>query len=232
MATIRIPKTIEEAADRLALLGRLAQATGWERSAIVYAFTEVGLHGRGKTVSSDSFSFEQFAALGFYGLKSKNSVQAYHERWAEYGDPNIQPGDEITLPDVEWPPIESRPNPKRAAAMAAETLIDAVKQRVDVMELLASDRDFVRKINLLSVGEPSTSKPRQKREPDFDGDYKDAAVEIIRLESIRNHGWTPDDMTEWHRNLLKRALSELSDNPEAVAQLLTEIDSYLQEVAP
>jgi hypothetical protein len=108
---ITIP-TGEQLADHLAGLDRLLLAKGWERSAIVWAFTV----GDGQGSRSDfaqncakfPVSIREFARLGFAGLKSDNTVRHYREQWQAAIDDGLaqpaQPGETVELPDRPWPP--------------------------------------------------------------------------------------------------------------------------------
>lgn len=110
--TVDIPATLEEAKSRLGGLERLLTAKGWERAAIVYAFTrDDGRTGRPPKVArtSDFLNFGEFAALGISGLRSKDTVARYHRAWQEAVDSGaaepVEPGQKIiVLPGLEWPP--------------------------------------------------------------------------------------------------------------------------------
>lgn len=108
MNTVTIPASIEEATKALKGVGALLTAKEWERAAIVYAFTEPTDGGRPKAAKSGEKSpltIAAFAALGITGLTTRNTVREYRETWQKYGSP-VQPGDTITLPDLDWPPID------------------------------------------------------------------------------------------------------------------------------
>jgi hypothetical protein len=105
---VPIPGTIEEATEALVDLDALLRAKGWQRAAIVFAFTEAHeRHDNRHTVdvSSDIYTFTGFAALGIAGLSSKNTVQHYHEAWIEGGGrKSLKPGEEAVLPSGPFPP--------------------------------------------------------------------------------------------------------------------------------
>lgn len=109
----------------------------------------------------------------------------------------------------------------------------AVKENPElVAELVASDPELVRQINLAAVRAegPREHEPRPKTAPDWDKRYQDAAAEIVRSEADRRDGkWTPNDITEAHRHFLIMALNE----PGSVdaRKLVDEVDAYLKEVA-
>lgn len=109
-AFIVIPDTIEAATAALGGIDRLLTAKGWEKAAIVYAFTrdgERGPGGSGKTVKSDSFSCSEFAALGINGLRAPRTVRMYREAWQlaieEGWAKAVEPGDMALLPPEFWP---------------------------------------------------------------------------------------------------------------------------------
>lgn len=107
-ARIHIPASIDEAVARLEPLGRLLTAKEWERAAIVFAHTEPQQGRRNLGDNSPKLSIADFAALGIVGLKSRDSVRFYHQRWAEamkLGHAgNAVPGGKVKLPDREWTP--------------------------------------------------------------------------------------------------------------------------------
>lgn len=112
--TVQIPNTIDEVIPRLSGIERLITASGWERAAIVYAFTHEYDH-RGQPrkdirESANTFSTVQFASLGIQGLRSDNTVREHRRAWqsaidaGEAVDP--RPGDVIELPDRPYPSAE------------------------------------------------------------------------------------------------------------------------------
>lgn len=103
--SIRIPTTIEEMTSKLNGIERLLTAKGWERAAIVYAFTadQQGTQVGGRKKVSDRLGIEEFAELGIAGLASRPTVRKYRDLWAEHGTP-CDPGDEVELPDLPFPP--------------------------------------------------------------------------------------------------------------------------------
>lgn len=115
MTMITIP-TAEELTSTLAGLDRLLTAKEWERAAIVYAFTSPGA-GQGarqpRPTKGAKFpvSVAEFARLGFAGLRKEDTVAMYRNRWQAAIDAgavcSVVPGDEIELPDLEWPPTRT-----------------------------------------------------------------------------------------------------------------------------
>lgn len=116
MTTIKIP-TAEQLNVALGGLDRLLTAKEWERAAIVYAFTtNEDKGGRPENLSdrgqvSFPASISAFAGLGFAGLLKRQTVAMYRSRWQDAIDQGlaspVSPGDEIELPDVEWPPTRT-----------------------------------------------------------------------------------------------------------------------------
>lgn len=106
---IKIPASVELASDRLVTLEGLATATGWERAAIVYAFTYDAKRGGGanRNAQNGALTVAAFAALKIKGLMGRNTVDSYREAWKhaiEQGAATaIVPGDTVVLPDLDWP---------------------------------------------------------------------------------------------------------------------------------
>jgi hypothetical protein len=120
--TVAIPATIEDAVGALNGIDALLTAKGWERAAIVYAFT---YDGRDSVEVKNRLSVGEFLKLKIAGLSSSRTVALYRSAWAEHGDPNIKPGDTVTLPTEDFPPRDdtnfgSRVSPEKAAATVGE----------------------------------------------------------------------------------------------------------------
>lgn len=116
-AVVKIP-TVEEFKNSLTGLDRLLTARQWERAAIVWAFTTSDDPGGrpSKTVrKSGQFPvpIREFARLGFAGLSDKDTVLGYRAAWQSAIDrgnaKEVSPGDEVELPDLVWPPHDTKP---------------------------------------------------------------------------------------------------------------------------
>lgn len=110
MDKIQIPKSLDDAILSLTGIQSLLVAKDWERAAIVYAFTHND--GRGQPKKSrkvlNTLTITGFADLGIAGLTTQDTVRKYRSIWAEYGNPEIQPGDEVALPNKPFPPTDYR----------------------------------------------------------------------------------------------------------------------------
>ncbi len=171
MATIRLPDTITKAVAKLSGIDSLLTAKRWERAAIVYAFTVMpgsgGTPDRAKQRSE--LTFDEFAKLGIAGLKSKNTVQRYHELWAAHGDPNLQLGDEAELPTIGFPPAPdsnfgSRQSPEKAVARfndlqpeAQEAVAVAVAKHPELASELLKDPEVVEAVTSAIANDPSAT---------------------------------------------------------------------------
>lgn len=108
MTTIRVP-TASELRERLDGIDRLLTARKWERAAIVYAFTDIGgprNSGREKP-DPPKLNIRDFAGQGYAGLTTNKSVTRYRDAWLTaisngWAVP-VEPGQEVTLPDEEFP---------------------------------------------------------------------------------------------------------------------------------
>jgi hypothetical protein len=114
-----VPATIAEAVESANLLGELAFAAGWQRSAIVRAFCTKGRPGpkTGDVLESQQISMSKFAELGIIGLRDRNTVSRYYNAWEITGLPNPEPGmiTDIPSPEVlDFPAIGTVRNPKPA----------------------------------------------------------------------------------------------------------------------
>jgi hypothetical protein len=147
--TVAIPATIEEAVGALNGIDALLTAKGWERAAIVYAFTEDGQGNnqhRRKTVNALTIS--EFADLGIAGLTTRETVALYRNAWLEKGDPNISPGDTVTLPTSKFPPREDTNFGARVSpAMAKNTVAGwSPEAKAEAVKALIADPDVEEKL--------------------------------------------------------------------------------------
>lgn len=116
MTSIRIP-TEYELADRLSGVDRLLTARKWERAAIVFAFTDVGgpRNTPNHTPPPPKLNIRQFAAQGYAGLTTPKAVNRYRDAWVTaigngWAVP-VEPGDEVELPEGDFPAWPSPGDP-------------------------------------------------------------------------------------------------------------------------
>jgi hypothetical protein len=109
---IKIPASIEAAEDRLAALDGIATAAGWERAALVYAFTYDASRGGGanRNAPNGALTISAFAGLGIKGLTKRDTVKHYRDCWKQAIDNDeaeaIEPGDLVVLPTTDFPPFD------------------------------------------------------------------------------------------------------------------------------
>lgn len=106
--TIRIPNP-DELDERLAGVDRLLIARAWEKAAIVFAYTDIGAprNTPGHTPEPPRLNIRQFAERGFAGLSTAKAVHRYRDAWVTaisngWAVP-VDPGDEVELPEAEFP---------------------------------------------------------------------------------------------------------------------------------
>lgn len=123
---IKVPDNIEQAETRLATLDGIATATGWERAAIVYAFTYDAKRGGGpnRNAQNGALTVAGFAALKIKGLTSRNTIDYYRQCWKDAMAANlvgnikpedVLPGSSITLPTADFPPQERNAGSRTSA---------------------------------------------------------------------------------------------------------------------
>ena len=94
-------EAIDGAVANLNGIGALLTAKGWERAAVVYAFTHEGVGNR--FGAADDFSpagtltISDFKDLNINGLGSRNTIRRYRTIWAEHGATDITPGAVVEL---------------------------------------------------------------------------------------------------------------------------------------
>jgi len=100
--TIHIPSTVGEATERLTGVESLLTACRWERAAIVAAFVRVSTRGV-QTPAGEHLGPQGFADLGISGLKKRETVALYVNRWLEHsGGVYPEPGADVLIPDTKW----------------------------------------------------------------------------------------------------------------------------------
>lgn len=101
-----IPFSLDEAIERLVAIEGIVTARGWERAAIVWAFTLPDDVDQVGTIPQ-KISFRAFAARRIAGLRDHHTVAKYHDAWQaaiDSGDAKpVVPGDRIEIPDLPWP---------------------------------------------------------------------------------------------------------------------------------
>jgi hypothetical protein len=121
MTIIQVPKTLGDAKTALAGIDQLLTAKGWERAAVVYAFTESNPGRRTDLAQKGArLTFRDFAKLNIKGLTKRDVVAEYHRIWANaiedgHAQP-CQPGEKITLPTIDWPGRQDSEGQKRYTA--------------------------------------------------------------------------------------------------------------------
>ncbi len=250
MSAIRLPKTIDQAVERLTGVESLLTATEWERAAIVYTFTEIRPQGERTDLASSSKvrieSVSAFAARGIAGLKSKDTVRRYHEAWAEYGDINIQPGSQVDLPTATFPASPDsnygkRVSPAKAhklvsewSAPAVEAATDEISNRLDelsdeTVEQLAQNVHAEQTKRHPREAQPPLPEPLR---PDYNKMTRDAVYNVfVALIAENENSWTPDDKAEAYLGLLLRRLSDRQTPSESIDSLIAEIEDHLQTEA-
>jgi hypothetical protein len=108
MTTIHIPESRAERENRVKSLSALATATGWELAALLATDVRIGEGAGSRTDLSEltgAYTPNQFAAKGFRGLRSKNTIAAYVQHWLDAHDGQYPtPGSDVVLPKVDFPP--------------------------------------------------------------------------------------------------------------------------------
>lgn len=138
---ITIPTDIEGVKADLNGVGVLITAKEWHRAAVVASFVTLSEHGgdRTKGKRSSALAPKEFAALGIHGLKSDNTVRQYVKAWTETaGLEPPAPGEEITLPDIEWPPSESAKTSTNTPEKVLASIAKDPEKTAEAMDRLAT----------------------------------------------------------------------------------------------
>lgn len=135
---MRIPGKFTIPNDIEGVMG-LLMARGWERSAIVYAYTKNARGGMNRENPTHPYSFSEFAALGINGLRDQETVAIYHQHWTDAMKKRkahaVKPGDTIQVPDLKFPPTDV--DSRKGSAFrhtSKEKIIDAIKSNPDIVK--------------------------------------------------------------------------------------------------
>jgi hypothetical protein len=193
---LKIPKTIKEATSRLATLEDVATSTGWERAAIVYAFTYDGTGGPNRSKTTTVLTPREFAALGIVGLKSDTTVREYRNAWKaaikSKHTQEVKPGGDCTLPALDWPPST---HPGNSIARIAHRPESVEK----VISLASPETKVETVVNLLTDPEVEDSKEvrkaiaehsvKQAKKASVDADNLRYEYPSLREDDSRNARW-------------------------------------------
>jgi hypothetical protein len=182
--TVVIPTTIKKATEALNGIDSLLTAKGWERAAIVQAFTKPGTGGPRTAPDSVQLSIRQFAELGINGLRKQDTIRAYRQAWEDGGgDPDIKPGATVKLPTIGFPPSDNDEVRKRVRVepgsspeqieRAVETMTPAqrktaIKKLIEVepeivADVVSDDRSVVSDV-ATKYEEKAVRHPKKERE--------------------------------------------------------------------
>jgi hypothetical protein len=128
---VQIPRSIKSATAALNGIDSLLTAKGWERAAIVYAFTYDTGGGRPKSDGNPSLlTITEFSKLGIAGLSHRETVATYRKFWKDYADqPDIKPGSKVTLPTIKFPPTDERGSTRWASEDGAENVLKGMVEK-------------------------------------------------------------------------------------------------------
>ena len=142
---ITIPTDIEGVMADLNGIGAIITAKEWHRAAVVASFVRPGTgNGRPRQdgnplETQEVYSIEGFARLGIIGLKDPNTVRQYVKAWTETaGLEPPAPGEEITLPDIEWPPSESAKTSTNTPEKVLASIAKDPEKTAEAMDRLAA----------------------------------------------------------------------------------------------
>lgn len=242
MKQVHIPASIEEAQERLGGIGRLLTAKGWERAAIVYAFTSnqqgSNQHSR-KT--ANALGIREFANLGISGLRDDETVAWVRQAWQDAVDDGAatkaEPGTDVTMPDRDFP---KHPRTRSAVDGFRAQLRQSPEA---VRELVRDQPDIAIELAEQVMATPSVRTPVERalserplerevvqsapRRRDYSSDFRHAVNVLIPvLHAIRGGTWEPDETERLLAAFLTRAFAEISSG-EPSADLFAEIDAFL-----
>ena len=191
MVRVEIPESVEG----VSALADLKFETEWQLAATVVAWTVEGKAGRpaksGKSFpDSGKLSITDFSGLKLRGLGSRPTIRAYRAAWeAAGGDMNINPGDDVDIPDADWSDYYGRnaihgPNAKRAEETAAyrqfpDGTANAATDEPKWVSNPDGSADRVVEEGVV-IHKPSAAEQKERREsPEMAGAYERADVAAL-----------------------------------------------------
>jgi hypothetical protein len=157
---VQLPRTIGSAERSLEGIDQLLTAKGWERSAIVYAFTYEGKPGPQIAREVVRSTIREFAGKRIGGLRTQDAVRHYRDAWKraieEYGAADVRPGQKVTLPDQPFPafyPTNMNPAGRENLAQQAEAdgvgiskVMNVAANPKAVASAITADPEFMEKV--------------------------------------------------------------------------------------
>ncbi|MBA3405706.1 MAG: hypothetical protein H0U13_13670 [Gemmatimonadaceae bacterium] len=248
MHTLKIPASLNQAKRRLIQLDGIATATGWDRAAIVYAFTR-NEAGRGdKVASSGDFRLPsaRFADLGIAGLRSHQTVREYRRAWSDiamkdYNAPAARPGDSVEIgAEWRWPPTgNAGMNSGKALrdqmiSDAKGTIAKVIKDSGEALMALAEGIRDTPALMALVVDRQDSEKVRDaapaRTQPEFDASsqLREGVNKLMPVfYAIRDGDWAPDAMEAVLLHFLAALASEVAEGQTTTTTLFDEIEAYL-----
>lgn len=251
--TIMIPATIEEAKIALGGLGALLTAKGWERAAIVYAFTKETRAGRprkGKSSEITQLSCNDFAKLGIHGLRGGQAVREHRANWEEAMANGwveaVAPGDEVVLPAEPYPPSPRktgavRLDPTATAAENAAAIRSAINAHPDLADEV--DKDAIQRIGKDTKKYARATRVHQEHHPKPDKKDKATGTDLLWMTrlgeaiyaSVQNHHRDVRRLAEYigsHMPIpdqFRTEMQEVRDDLSKSIRLIREYDDLIAE---
>lgn len=231
---MNIPKTIEQAQERLGAVGALLTAKQWERAATVAAFVRLSEQNANRhTVATESGRYTpgQFAALGIHGLRSKDTVRDYVQVWLTNNDQTYpEPGSHVDIDALiervgDWPGIDRRTTADRIAAHPTEKIVGSMtpEQKIDVAAAILQEAT--------TSEDRSTLKSIQDRADIHSVTTKEEFKTVVRGEKERAAATAPLTGLSPLDRVKAFALVELGQDAEAWGGLLAWCQERVAEFA-
>lgn len=163
---ITIPRNDDEARQ----VSVEATLRGWALAGYVASQVEVGEPGgtganqhAGAARNTARCTPREFAAKGLRGLRSDNTVRLYAQRWRDYiGRPPV-PGQEIDIPDIDWPPPPPAGKTPATNTKAAKSAAEAKTVADAIVSNPAAAKAAVQALVSTRKGNDAINKERKER---------------------------------------------------------------------
>lgn len=151
-----IPATLED-------LHSWDKARGWERAALVYAWTEPQQGERTDLGhNGPKLSLTDFADLGIGGLTKRHTVAWYRKQWSDHAAKkylSLKPGDPMpkTWPKTKWPPSPRGTDGFSSPDGAKATLAKIARDNPEAFTELVAEDEAVRDVTTTAVAADHTA---------------------------------------------------------------------------
>jgi len=223
-----IAETADEARSQIIEIDNIANIGKWKKAAICYAYRTKHYEIIGDARAADEAAAEELNTPGY----GNETIRRYTNRWVNAELPDVRPGDEVEIPDLDWEAIEggSSGKTKRIKEMA-EKIEELEEQIANDPEASARAKSDLK------------SEILDGESPLIENRYMDASLEMIyedmqelcqgiwKLEErdrLDKHSVAASikwiDAIQIHMDAIRQALTRDTGWDDALAELMVKME--------